>query len=75
MRQVFPHAVPDVQVSKYPAPAQAGRQRTSAGLFIPLNFRSSSIRFLGESHLPRELVPITGFLRFLDPGSVLLVPQ
>ena len=42
----------------------------TAGLFIPLNFRSSSIRFLGESHLPRELVPITGFLRFLDPVEV-----
>ena len=53
MRQVFPQAVPDVQVSKYPAPAQAGRQRTSAGLFIPLNFRPHSIRFLGESYLPR----------------------
>ncbi len=42
----------------------------SAGLLIPLNFRPSSIRFLGESYLPRELVPITGSLRLLDPVEV-----
>jgi len=70
----FNYYVSPSPTSAPPAIADAGGRHLPMSQVIhfvfPRTFVLDSIRFLGESHLPRELVPITGILRFLDPVEV-----